>query len=354
MKNQKKNETMEATSSISSCISRELMLEVADMLDNASSWVIFSHSKPDGDSIGSGGALFEAGLARGKRVRWFGTDPTPPNFFFLPHIGEYTVQKKYDFDSGDDLYVFLDSANEDRGVEGLRERMPDAVVLNIDHHEDNTRYGTLNCVDNKASSTSEILWRILTTANWPITPAIAECLYTGVVSDTGWFAFNNTSQSTHLMAAELLAKGVNPPKIDSSLRHSRSLEGMRLWGLALTRVACWGEHSQFTMTWLRRRDFVDLNAIDSDTAMLVNQLLTIRGARFAVLLTEESAESGQIKVNFRSKEGIVPAAFVARRLGGGGHPRAAGTHLALTLSDAIRTVQETVDKAYAEWILTDR
>jgi len=335
------------------------MLEVANLLDSAALWVIFSHAKPDGDSIGSGGALFEAGLARGKRVRWFGTDPVPPNFYFLPHVSEYTVQKEYKFDGEDGLYVFLDSANEDRGVEGLRERSPNAVVLNIDHHEDNSRYGTLNCVDSKASSTSEILWRILTVADWPITAKIAECLYTGAVSDTGWFAFNNTSPSTHLMAAELLSKGVNPPRIDSSLRHSRSLEGLRLWGVALTRVTCWGEGSQFVMTWLTRRDFADTNAIDSDTAMLVNQLLTIRGARFAVLLTEESAEYDQfkvrqIKVNFRSKEGIVSAALVARALDGGGHPRAAGTHLDLPLGEAIQVVQETVDKAYAEWILADR
>jgi len=351
--NQMKNEAVKTTSGISLCVSRELMLEVAAMLDSAPSWVIFSHSKPDGDSIGSGAALFEAGLAKGKRVRWFGTDPAPPNLFFLPHVGEYAIQKKYKFDSGDDLYVFLDSANEDRGVEGLRERTPDAVVLNIDHHEDNTEYGTLNYVDRRASSTSEILWRVFTAANWPITQTIAESLYTGVVSDTGWFAFNNTSSSTHLMAADLLSKGINPPRIDANVRHNRSLEGMRLWGVALTRVTCWGERLQFAMTWLERRDFAVTNAIDSDTAMLVNQMMMVRGIRFAVLLTEE-AESGQIKVNFRSKEGIVPAAFVARTLGGGGHPRAAGTHLALSLNEAIRVVQETVDKVYAEWILTDR
>jgi phosphoesterase RecJ-like protein len=286
-------------------------------------------------------------------VRWLGADSAPSNFFFLPHVKEYVTQKKYKFDSGDDLYVFIDSANEDRGIEGLREKSPDAVVLNIDHHADNTRFGTLNCVDSGASSTSEILWRIMTAADWPITQTIAECLYTGLTADTGWFAFNNTTSDTHLMAADLLNRGVNPSRIDSCARHNRSIEGTRLWGLALLRVFLWGESSQFAMTWLTLRDFAAVNAVPSDTSMLVNQMLMIQGVRFAVLLTE-SDDSGQVKGNLRSKEGVVEAASVARALGGGGHPRAAGIHLALPMADAIQVVQEAVDKAYAEWAFAGR
>ena len=349
----KKHKSAEATSKNSSCVPRELMLEVAYVLDSAPSWIIFSHSKLDGDAIGSACALFEAGLARGKHVRWIGADAAPPNFSFLPHVDKYVIQKKYKFDSRDDLYVFLDSANEDRGVEGLREKSPEAVVLNIDHHEDNTRFGTLNCVGGGASSTSEVLWRIMTEANWPITPAIAECLYTGVAADTGWFSFGNTASSTHLMAADLLDKGIDPSRIDSCVRHNRSIEGVRLWGLALMRVFRWGEASQFVMTWLAHRDFAVTNAIPADTAMLVNQMLMIRGVRFAVLLTEDD-DSGQAKAHFRSKEGTVPAAFVARALGGGGHSKAAGANLVLPLGKSILAVQETVDKVYAEWALAGR
>ena len=353
MKKPKKNKATEADSKNKSNVSRELMLEVARVLDNAPSWVIFAHSKLDGDAVGSASALFEAGLARGKRVRWIGADPAPANFFFLPHVDKYAIQKKYKFNSKNKLYIFLDSANEDRGVEGLKEKSPEAVVLNIDHHEDNTGFGTLNCVCGGASSTSEVLWRIMTEVNWPITPVIAECLYTGVAADTGWFSFGNTTSSTHLMAADLLDKGIDPARIDSCVRHNRSLESVRLWGLALMRVFRWGEESQFAMTWLARRDFAITNTIGSDTAMLVNQMLMIRGVRFAALLVEDD-NSGQIKINFRSKEGTVPAAFAARALGGGGHLKAAGANIGLRLTQAIQIVQETVDKVYAEWILAGR
>jgi len=338
---------------VGAIVSRELMLEASGMLEDAPSWVIFSHIKPDGDAIGSSAALFEAGLARGKRVRWVGADPVPSCFSFLPHVDKCIIQKKYKFVNEDDLYVFLDSASEDRGIEGLRERSSEVVVLNIDHHKDNTRFGTLNCVDYGASSTSEVLWRIMTEANWPITPAIAECLYTGAAADTGWFSFGNTTSATHLMAADLLDRDIDPSKIDSCLRHNRSIEGLRLWGLALMRVFRWGELSQFAMTWLSRRDFAATNAISADTKMLVNQMLMIRDVRLAVLLTEDD-DSGHIRVNFRSKEGIVPAAYAARALGGGGHSKAAGAQLVLPLADAIRAVQEAVEKVHAEWTIADK
>ena len=332
-------------------VTRELILETARMLENASSWVIFSHTKMDGDAVGSAGALFEAGLIMGKRVRWLGTDPAPANYLFIPHVNEYVIQKKYRFDSEDDLYIFLDSSNEDRGIEGLRERSPGAVVLNIDHHEDNTRFGTLNCVDREASSTAEILWRIMTTADRPITQTIAECLYTGLTADTGWFAFGNTTSFTHLMAADLLDRGVDPYKIYSCVRHNRSMEGARLWGLALLRIFRWGDSSQFAMTWLTHRDFAATSAISSDTETLVSQLLMIRGVRFAVLLTEDD-DSGKVRGSLRSKDGIAAAA--ARALGGGGHPNAAGVLLAHPMRDAIPIVQGAVDKAHAEWVLADR
>jgi phosphoesterase RecJ-like protein len=319
-------------------------LEVAQTLEAASSWILFSHMKMDGDAIGAATALFEAGLLRGKSVRWTGPDPFPPVYSFLAHVEEYTVQKEFRFDRKE-LCVFLDSANEDRGVKGLRGEAQGAFILNIDHHGDNSRFGTLNCVDSTSSSTAEILWRVMKEAGWPITLRIAESLYTGIVADTGNFVFSNTSGRTHLVAADLLDRGVDPTRIETTLRQSRSIQGMLLWGVALTRMSCWGEG--FAMTWLSQEDFQRTGAIESDTEMLVNQLLLVRGVRFAVLFVEE--EGRAIKVSLRSKEGVVPAVFVAHSLGGGGHPRASGTRLELPLDKAIETVRETLESAYAEW-----
>ncbi|MDR2180136.1 MAG: bifunctional oligoribonuclease/PAP phosphatase NrnA [Synergistaceae bacterium] len=342
-----------AERALSLSVSPELLLEVARTLESAPSWVIFSHLKLDGDALGTATALFEAGtVLLNKRVRWVGPDPVPPSYFFLPHTDKYVAQKEYSFDSEDDLYIFLDSANEDRGVKGLQKRSPSTVVLNIDHHGDNSRFGTLNCVDSGVSSTSELLWHIMTAAGWTVTSPIAECLYTGIVADTGGFTFSNTTRTTHHVAADLLGRGADPTKISSSMHQNRSLEGMHLWGVALGRVCCWGDHSQFSMSWLAREDFKLTRALPSDTEMLVNQMLLIRGVRFAVLLTEDDEE--KVKVSFRSKEGIVTAASVAHMLGGGGHPRAAGAHLSMPLDKAILAVREILEKAYAEWVAADR
>jgi phosphoesterase RecJ-like protein len=347
-------------------VSVELLAEAARTLEAAEAWRLFSHMKLDGDALGTATALFEAGVLQGKAVSWMGPDPVPPSYRFLPHVEEYVSQKEYPFDEKDRLYVFLDSANEDRGTTGIRERSPGTIVLNIDHHEDNSRFGTLNCVEPKASSTAELLWHIMKAGGWTITPRIAECLYTGIIADTGNFVFSNTTSTTHLVAADLLRCGVEPAKIDSFLRQTRSLEGMHLWGIALGRICLWGSgdpsgleseghepagHGLCAMSWLTREDFRHSKADPSDTEMLVNQLLLIRGVRFAVLLMEEEQE---IKASFRSKAGAIAASTVARALGGGGHPRASGAHLPPPLDQAIRSVRETVETAYAAWISSGR
>jgi phosphoesterase RecJ-like protein len=330
---------------------RSLLLETARMLETAPSWILFSHQKLDGDAIGAATALVEAGLFMGKSVRWIGPDPVPPSYFFLPNIEKYAAQKEFRFEGKDDLFVVLDSANEDRGVQGLRSRSSDAAVLNIDHHEDNSRFGALNCVDPTCSSTSELVWHIMKAAGWPITPKIAECLYTGLIADTGGFMFSNTSERTHRVAANLLSQGVSPSSIDTHMRHNRSLAGMHLWGIALKRMTCWGDEAQFALSWLAKKDFEQTGAIEADTEMLVNQLLLVKGVRFAALLTE--AED-RVKVSLRSKEGMVTAASVARSIGGGGHPRASGARLPLPLEKAIDTFRSIVESAYAEWASAGR
>ncbi|MDR1733137.1 MAG: bifunctional oligoribonuclease/PAP phosphatase NrnA [Synergistaceae bacterium] len=329
----------------------EVLSQVARTLSEAASWYIFSHMKLDGDALGSGSALFEAGLLQGKNVRWTGPDPVPPSYDYLPNVENYRIQESYVFDSREILHIFLDSADEDRGVKGLRDaRLPHAFILNIDHHEDNSLFGTMNCVEPGVSSVAELLWHIMQAGGWNITPRVAEGLYTGIISDTGGFMYSNTSPETHRVAADLLCREVDPAKIDAALRQNRSLEGMHLWGLALSRICRFGVQSQIAMTWLSRKDFETTGAIVADTESLVNQLLLIQGVRFAAMVTEGEKDA---RVSFRSRAGAVTAASVARSLGGGGHPRAAGTTLPLPLEDAIQIVRTTVENAYAEWFAAD-
>lgn len=311
-------------------------------------WTLFIHQKADGDAVGSASALFEAGVLLGRRVRWMGPDASlPMPYRFLPHADEYLSCEELAFDDTGELYVFLDSSNEDRGVRGVRDRAPGTVVLNLDHHEDNSRYGTLACVDPSCASTTELLYRLFRAEGWTVTTAIAESLYTGLVTDTGTFMFSNTTPRAHRLAADLLELGVDPSRIEARIYHNRSLNAMALWARALSRIEVWGRDGEFSLAWLSHGDFSETGSQATDTEGLVNQLLTIRGVRFAVILSE--LEPGRVKISFRSEEGTVPAAVVARSLGGGGHPRAAGATLEGPMMDVVRKVRSTLEERHAEW-----
>ena len=323
--------------------------QAAYLLKEASSWALFTHQKIDGDALGSATALFEAGRLMGKQVRWCGPDPLPPAYFFLPHTSSYLCSAECSFDDPEELYIFLDSANEDRSVRGLRARAPGIKVLNLDHHEDNTRFGTWNCVDASSSSTAEVVLNVMKAGGWEITPLMAECLYVGIISDTGGFVFTNTTSRTHRHAAELLDLGVCLARLDAFLRQTRTVEGMRLWGLAFERIQTWGDRGDFALSWLSQDDFNLSGAVRSDTEGLIGQLMLIGSVRFVAILYENEGAPDGVKASFRSKEGCVDAALVARSLGGGGHPRAAGASLSLPLPLAIETVRETVERLYAEW-----
>ena len=323
-------------------------VEASDLLRASPRWTLFIHQKADGDAVGSAAALFGAGSALGHRVRWMGPDASLPDpYLFLPHTEEYRFCEELAFDDPDELYVFLDSSNEERGVRGLRNRAPEAVVLNLDHHEDNSRYGSLNCVDPSCSSTAELLYRLFRAGGWTLTRAIAECLYTGLVTDTGAFMFSNTTPQTHRLAAELLELGVEPSRVGAHLYKNRSQNALLLWSRALARVEVWGGGA-FALTWLARGDFVAACALSVDTEGLVGQLMAIRGVSFAMLLSE--LEPGRVKVSFRSDEGAVPAALVARSLGGGGHPRASGATLEGPLEEALERVRSALKERHAEWL----
>ncbi|GHT00360.1 phosphoesterase [Synergistales bacterium] len=337
--------------------SQETMKRVTQILADARTWRIFCHAKIDGDAIGSCLALLCAGLRFGKRVFWVVSDPAPPSYMFLAHSSDYIVMDEFKFDNPDELYVFLDSANENRGVRGLPSRLDrkgdGTLVINIDHHGDNSMFGDVNCVDPSSSSTSELMWRLLTNAGWTIDSDMAESLYTGIFADTGGFVFSNTTSMTHVALADLLSRGVKPAKIEAALRKNRSLGCTRLWGIACSRIVSWGPDEQFSMTWLFDDDFKNAAALRSDTEGLVGQLMMIQNIRFAVLLTEYK-DKGEVKVSLRSRDGTVSAVTVAHSFGGGGHERASGGTLKMPIEKAISEIRERLDKAYDEWNSADR
>ena len=206
----------------------ENLTRTSEILKASQNWVIFTHKKPDGDAIGSVTALITAGLKLGKNIKWYGVEnDLPPRYFFLPNLNYYeSCQNNFNFMDSGELYIFLDCANETRSIKGFQTGVHS---VNIDHHEDNTHYAEYNCVDGKASSACEMLMRIFRAGNWEINKQIAECLYTGIYTDTGGFSFSSTSARTHKLTAELLDLGVDAGHMSDLINQNLTQSGALLW-----------------------------------------------------------------------------------------------------------------------------
>ena len=286
-------------------------------------WVIFTHRKSDGDALGSATALFEAGVNAGKSVSWYSPDTKLPEAYrYLAHFDDFRTCEEFAFDDDDALYVFLDCATEVRSVSGY-DISKSTNSLNIDHHEDNTMYGSVNCVDGNASSTCEMLYRVFMAGNREITPKIAESLYTGIFTDTGGFVFSNTSKLTHNIAGELIAHGVEPSVMADRISQNKSPADFKVWAKAMSRVKVFGPGNIFAISMTYYDDFCEAGADMTGTEGMSQAFMTIRGVKFAAVATEYP--DGKIRLSVRSREGSpFGAGEFARKFGGGGHERAAG------------------------------
>ncbi len=326
-------------------MTNEDLLTASDTLKANRKWHIFTHKKADGDALGSANALFEAGINSGHVVKWTSPDETlPQGYNYLPHFSVHNGAKEYSFDESDTLYVFLDCANVTRTCAGFTGGLNS---LSIDHHEDNSMFARVNCVDGRASSTCEVLYRMFTAGGWQVTRTIAECLYTGLYTDTGSFSFSNTSPLTHTVAAELIKLGAEPGRMTELITKNKTPNGFKLWARAMSRVKIFGEGNIFAMSYLTLQDFSETGADNTETEGLPAALMSLIGVNFAVMFTENP--DGKVRVSFRS-DGSSPlgAGETARLVGGGGHERAAGATIDGGLDDCMKSIESLLLTKYNE------
>jgi phosphoesterase RecJ-like protein len=226
-----------------------------------------------------------------------------------------------------DLIISLDSSSLER-TGSLAEQQPDLFyevpVVNIDHHIDNTHFGTVNLVDVTASSVCEMLVSLIETIGKEqpglITPDIATCLLTGIITDTNSFQNHNTTPKTLTTAAQLVAAGARQQEIIGEIYRARPLSTLRLWGRALAYLK---EDAAVKLAWtsLSKADFVASQATSDEIGGIVDELLkTAAGMRCVLLLSERD---GDLKGSLRSLDSSLNVQVIAERLGGGGHPMAA-------------------------------
>lgn len=299
------------------------------------------HVHPDGDVLGT---LFGLGLAlgaAGASVTFAGPHPVPETLSFLPGVDRWQVWKVAPVTF--DIIVMTDCPNPDRS-EGLLEgaRGPQTRVLNIDHHPDNRRYGTVDWIDPSAAATGEMVFDLVRALELRVTPAVALNLFTAIHTDTGSFRYSNTTPRTFRIAAELAAAGADPALVSDRLYQQRAGDSLVQLGEVLRRVEI-SDDGQ--VAWLCvPRGLVSREFLEAED--LVGYPRSVRGVKVAVLFSEEAP--GKIKASLRGK-GDVAVNAIAHRFGGGGHENAAGCTLSGTLAEAsaalLKVVRESLGAA---------
>jgi bifunctional oligoribonuclease and PAP phosphatase NrnA len=308
---------------------RELVL---DEISGAQRFLLVTHEGPDGDAIGSLVAMHGILTALGKDALMFLAPvelPLPYEYRWLSLDGLVTDLPP---DIEERTIVFLDCGNLDRNPIAGAESSG-ARVLNIDHHHDNTRFGTVNHVDDAASCTAEIVWDLM--AGLGLRPAgqVADALYVGLVTDTGRFMYQNTGRQAHVMAADLIDAGVDVQSIYRRLYEDMPYAKLRLLSRALARLERFDE-GRLTTSWLSAADFAETGSEESYSEGVIDHLRAVEGTKVAALVRArmkpaEAVRTGERKVSLRATSDDVDVSVIARAQGGGGHRRAAGfsTHL---------------------------
>jgi phosphoesterase RecJ-like protein len=307
------------------------------MVRDASSVVLGTHVNPDGDAIGSILGLGHALRRQGKQVGLICPSPAPEKFAFLP--GYQAVALEWP-GWEPDLIVVLDCSDRQRLAylykESIFTRVP---TLNIDHHVTNERFATVNWVDSSMAATAEMLGTWFVEAGWSLDEPVASCLLTGLHTDSLGFRTTTTSPRTLRLAADLMDAGAVMAAIVERLYDSKPRSLLRLWGMALANMR---EEGPLVWAAITRDMLAQAGAEDESFNGIVGFMRSTADVEVAVLFSESS--DGRIRTEFRSK-GRVNVAEIAYRLGGGGHPPAAGCSLPGSLAEAEQIVLAAVRKA---------
>jgi bifunctional oligoribonuclease and PAP phosphatase NrnA len=301
--------------------------------------LMLGHVHPDADVLGTLLALGEALERRGWRVAAGGPHPAPAALDFLPGVDRYEVLKT--LEGRFDVVVLTDCPNPDR-TEGLIDaaRQAASAIVNIDHHPDNRRYGSINWIDVGAAATGEMVYRLLVALGVTPTPSMAANLFTAIHTDTGSFRYSNVTPETFRIASALTEAGADPAAVSSALYERRAPDSLRWLGEALSRVRV---SEDGRIAWLALpAGLVPERFIEAEE--LVNYPRSIGSVKVGCLLRELGG--GRVKVSLRAK-GDVDVNRVAARFGGGGHANAAGCTIHGTLDAVTPQVLEAVRAAVA-------
>jgi phosphoesterase RecJ-like protein len=298
--------------------------EIVAELKLGEKFLVTTHENPDGDALGSLLAMHEILEVMGKDSVMFMSRENFPLPYEYRHLPLDDLVHEIPADAGERTIVFLDCGNIDRMPVDFFQR-DDAHILNIDHHHDNTQFGTANLVVGQASCTAEILYTLLDDLGVELNPRMAEALYVALVTDTGRFQYQNTTAVSHRMAADLIEAGVDVHGLFRQLYENVPLGKVLLLGRVLTRIQSF-DGGRLTVSYISREDYEIAGSDESLSEGIVDHIRALDGTLVAALVREQlkAEREGIRKVSLRTSNDSIDVSVIARKESGGGHRQAAG------------------------------
>lgn len=302
-------------------VTPRIIRKIIDALKPMDRVCVVGHMRPDGDCIGSQLALALALINAGKDVVCWNQDPVPPKLKFLdsdqiferPRPGRVF-----------DAVISTDSASYER-LGTVRDFIGERqLLINIDHHASNTRFGDINWINAREPACGTLIYRLLKEASWTISQPIADCLFTAISTDTGSFQYPTTRPATYHVAADLVKRGANLATISNQVYNSYPLSRVRLLGHVFNSFRLVHEN-QTGYFWLRKADYERTGATVEDTEGLIDHIRAIETVVVACVFEEVEPEI--TRISLRSKNEAVDVNLIAQQFGGGGHKAAAGARI---------------------------
>lgn len=314
---------------------RKVAIQIYDRLKRAHTIVIVAHQNADGDALGSACALFEHLQKIGLKTDIFCTTPLNQRLAFLPHSEKLQTDPEIFSNPNLDTIVVLDSGDlQYAGIHNFVKNHP-AEIINIDHHHTNQKYGHHNLVITTASSTAEVIYHFFKHNRTQISHRMATSLLTGIITDTDNFTNSATNEFAIAAAGDLIRHGGNLNMINEHVVRNKSINLLRLWGEVLNRL---NKHTGLDMvyTYITQKDLNTHQVSENDSEGIANFLNNLDEGKMALILKE--TQEGKIKGSFRTTKDDVDVSALAKKMGGGGHKKAAGFTIQGTINEVLEKI----------------
>lgn len=308
----------------------------AKILNEQDNILILCHDHPDGDTLGSGFALCRALKALGKRVKVQCADKIPQKYSYM-----YEGIEKEEFVP---QFIMCVDVADTKLLGSLEGEYGDKIALCIDHHGSNRLFAENTCLDFSAAANAENIYWVIKEMGAEITKEIADCIYTGITTDTGCFRYANVTSQTHIIAAEMISLGADSAEINRIMFETKSKPYVALERMALDSMELHCSE-KIALVCLTQDMFRESGADESDVDGIASIPRQIEGVLAGVTLRER--RDGKFKVSLRT-HAPVNASEICALLGGGGHSRAAGCEIDATMEEAKKILLDTLKKYFKE------